>query len=69
MYNICIEFIISMKLIKLIKMRRNETLSRVQEGKRVSDMFHVMNGLKQGDAIAPLLFNFTLEYEKKHRSF
>ena len=25
-------------------------------------MFPVRNGLKQGDALSPLLFNFTLEY-------
>jgi len=25
-------------------------------------MFPITNGLKQGDALSPLLFNFTLEY-------
>jgi hypothetical protein len=25
-------------------------------------MFHIVNGLKQGDALLPLLFNFALEY-------
>jgi len=25
-------------------------------------MFSIRNGLKQGDALAPLLFNFALEY-------
>ena len=28
----------------------------------MSDMFPIRNGLKQGDALAPLLFNFALEY-------
>jgi len=39
-----------------------ETYSRVQVGKNLSDMFPIRNGLKQGDALSPLLFNFVLEY-------
>jgi hypothetical protein len=29
----------------------------------VSDIFQIKNGLKQGDVLSPLLFNFTLEYD------
>jgi len=34
----------------------------VQVGKNVSDRFPIRNGLKQGDALSPMLFNFSLEY-------
>ena len=40
----------------------NETYSRVQVGKHLSDMFPVNNVLKQGDALASLLFNIVVEY-------
>jgi hypothetical protein len=39
----------------------NETCSKVCVGNLLSDTFPIQNGLKQGDAQAPLLFNFTLE--------
>ena len=38
-----------------------ETHSRVRVGKNLSDKFPIRNGLKQGDALSPLLFNFALE--------
>jgi len=43
-------------------MHLTEMESRVQVGKNLSDMFSVRNGLKQGDALLPLFFNFALEY-------
>ena len=36
--------------------------SRVRVGKHLSDMFPIRNGLKHGDALLPLLFNFALDY-------
>ena len=62
MCNILIEFDMPMKLARLKKMCLNETYSRVQVGKYLSDMFPIKNGLKQGDALSLLLFNFALEY-------
>jgi sorting nexin-29 len=62
LYNILIEFGIPRKLVGLINMCLNETFSRVRIGKNLSDKFSIENGLKQGDAISPLLFNFALEY-------
>jgi hypothetical protein len=37
-------------------------MSTVCIGKYQSDTFPVQNGLEQGDALSPLLFNFSLEY-------
>jgi hypothetical protein len=51
-----------MKLLTLIKICLNETYSKVCIGKNLSDNFPIQNGLKQGDALSPLLFNFALEY-------
>jgi hypothetical protein len=62
LYNILIEFGIPRKLVGLNKMCLNETYSRVRTGKNLSYKFTVKNGLKQGDALSPLLFNFALEY-------
>jgi len=39
-----------------------EIYSRVRVGKDASDRFPIRNGLKQGDALSPLIFNFALEY-------
>jgi hypothetical protein len=40
----------------------NETNSKVRIGKHLSDSFPIHIGLKQGDTLSPLLFNFALEY-------
>ena len=61
MYNIIIEFGIPMKLVRLIKMCLTETYSRVRVCRNLSDVFPIRNGLKQGDALSPLLFSFSLE--------
>jgi len=37
-------------------------IKEARKGKNLSDMFPIRNGLKRGDALSPLLFNFTLEY-------
>jgi hypothetical protein len=55
LYNILTEFVIPLKPLSLIKMCLNETYSRVWVCKHLSDMFPIKNGLKQGDALLPLL--------------
>jgi hypothetical protein len=40
----------------------NETYSKVRIGKLLSDTCPIQNGLKQGAALFPLLFDFVLEY-------
>jgi len=66
LYNILIEFGIPMKLLRLIKMCLTEIHSRVHVGKNLFDKFPISNGLKQGDVLSPLLFNFALEYAIRH---
>jgi hypothetical protein len=69
-YDIIMEFGISMKLVRLIKMCLNKTYNRVWVGKHLSKLFPIRNVLKQGDALLPLLFNFAFQYAiRVHISF
>jgi hypothetical protein len=49
-----------MQLVMRIEMSLNDTYVKVRVGKHLCDTFHIQNGLKQGDALSPLLFNFNL---------
>jgi hypothetical protein len=62
LYNILLETGIPKKLVMVIKMCLNETYSNVCIGKFLLHTFPIHNGLQQGDALLPLLFNFALEY-------
>jgi len=48
--------------IRLIKLCLNKAYSRFRVDNHLSDVFPLRNGLKRGDALSPLLFNFALEY-------
>jgi hypothetical protein len=67
LYNILIEFGIPRRLVGLIKMCLNETYSRVHIDKNLSDEFTIQNGLKQGDALSPLLWNMLSGGSKRTR--
>jgi hypothetical protein len=62
LYNILIEFGIAVELIRPHKAYLNEMYSKAHIDKNLSDTFFTHNGLKQGDALSPLLFNSALEY-------
>jgi hypothetical protein len=55
LHNILIEFGIPMKLVRVIKMSLNETDINICADKHLSAAFPIQNGLKQGDALSPLL--------------
>ena len=52
----------STKKVRLIKADLDATRSEVRIGNYLHSSFSIENGLKQGDALSPLLFNFSLEY-------
>ena len=62
LYNIQIKFGVPRKLFRLIKTCLDGTQSKVRIGNYLSSNFPIKNGLKQGDALSPLLFNFAIEY-------
>jgi hypothetical protein len=61
LYNNHIKFGIPMKLVRLIKICLNRTYSEARLSKHLPDNFLVQNGLKQGNALSPLVINFSLK--------
>jgi hypothetical protein len=58
LYDILIGFFYSNEIGKINKMCLNETYNKVRINKNLSKLFPIRNGMNQGDALAPLLFNF-----------
>jgi hypothetical protein len=65
LHNILIEFRISRKLLRLIKMCLNETYNRGRVDKYLPDPFPIKNDVKKGDALSSSLFNIALEYANR----
>jgi hypothetical protein len=54
------KFFVGFKIFLSVQLQINETYSRVQVGKFLSDMFPVNSGLKQADGSSLLFLNFAL---------
>ena len=53
---------VSVAVLLLLQLFTTKPYGRVRVGRNLSDRFPIRNGLKQVDALSPLLFNFALEY-------
>ena len=61
LYDILIKFGVQRELGRLFKTYLDDTRSKMSIGKYLSSSFPIKNGLKQGDALSPPVFNFALE--------
>ena len=61
LYEAMVEFGIPHKLVRLVKATMTNVRSRVRVEQDLSTPFHSRTGLRQGDALACLLFNIALE--------
>jgi hypothetical protein len=53
------------KLIRLIRMAMTDVKAQVKINAKLTEPFMIRWGLKQGDGLAPLLFNMALECHQK----
>ena len=56
-----LEFGIPPKLVRLTQAMMQGTTAKVNVQNELSENFHIRNGLRQGDALACILFNIALE--------
>jgi Reverse transcriptase (RNA-dependent DNA polymerase) len=61
LFNILKEFNVSKKLINLIKATMENSEIKIKIANSTSKSFKVTSGLRQGDALSPILFNLVLE--------
>ncbi|KAG7296948.1 hypothetical protein JYU34_019852 [Plutella xylostella] len=62
LYAILRNFDIPAKLVELIEAATRDSNMQVRVGGEMTEPFPVVTGLKQGDALSPMLFNLVLEY-------
>lgn len=60
LYSILVNFNIPRKLVAMITAATKMSIMRVRVGGELTDEFTVTTGLKQGDALSPVLFNLAL---------
>jgi len=61
LYKAMQEFGIPPKLVRLTQATMEGTTAKVKIQNEISGSFHIQNGLRQGDALACILFNIALE--------
>jgi hypothetical protein len=61
LYTAMKEFQVPWKLTALVKATMSNTLCQIRIQNLLYDTIHIENGVKQGDALACLLFNVALE--------
>jgi hypothetical protein len=61
LYKAMLEFGIPLKLVSLIQAMMEVTTAKVKVQNKLSESFHIQNGLRQRDALACILFNLALE--------
>ena len=62
LFEIMLYFQIPIKLVQLTRLTMIQTTAKVKLQTGMTDPFNVTRGLKQGDGLAPTLFNLALEY-------
>jgi hypothetical protein len=61
LYKALLEFGIPPKLVRLTQATMEGTTAKVKTQNELSERFQIRNGLRQGDALACILFNIALE--------
>jgi hypothetical protein len=61
LYKAMLELSIPLKLVRLTQATIEGTTAKVKIHNELSESFHKQNGLRQGDALACILFNIALE--------